>query len=278
MSLTTFINEFTKLYNGEDLEPLAHQFKDYSEWMQTRDLSEQKDYWVREYSDEIPVLDIPLDYARPQLQSFLGSTTAIETGKELSTKIKDLAKETGTTEYMVLLASAMVLLGKYGNQEDVVIGSPISGRTHTDTENMLGMFVNTLAMRGRPEGEKSFREFLEEVKMSSLKAYENQEYPFEELVENVDVIRDLSRNPIFDIMLVLQNNEPAELEIEGVSVEYAGQESTIAKFDLTFNIYEADGNFGIMLEYCTELFRKETAENILVHYIELLKNATLKPE
>ena len=277
MSMVTLINEFTQLYNGKELEPITHQFKDYSEWMRTRDLSKQRDYWMGEFSDEIPTLDLPLDYARPRIQSFEGAVVEAETGKELGGKVKELARQTKTTEYMIFLASVMVLLGKYANQEDVVIGSPISGRTHKDTEAMLGMFANTLAMRGRPEKEKSFEELLDEVKASSLKAFEHQEYPFEELLEQIDLKRDLSRSPLFDVMLVLQNNEGPTAKMDDVSFEYISVISEVAKFDLTFNIWEVDGSYGITLSYCSALFKQETIELMLEHYVELLQNLLNRP-
>jgi len=277
MSMGTFINEFTKLYNGKQLEELTHQFKDYSEWMNRRDLSDQREYWISEFRNEIPVLDLPLDYQRPKEQRFVGAIAGIETDKAFGRNIKALARRTGTTEYMVFLASAFVLLGRYANVEDVIIGSPISGRTHKDTEQMLGMFVNTLAMRGRPESDKSFEQLLAEVKASSLKAYEHQEYPFEELVESVEVVRDLSRNPLFDVMLVMQNNEETEFGLEGASAEYTGVASRIAKFDLTFNIWEIEGSYGIGLEYCTALFKQETVALMLKHYVELLSNLMERP-
>ncbi|MBG9595189.1 hypothetical protein ABE34_23940, partial [Lysinibacillus sphaericus] len=271
MSIVTFMNERNALYKGEKLEPLSHQFKDYSEWMSSRDLESQRAYWLSQFEDEIPVLDMPLDYARPQEQSYEGSITGSILDKELAKKIKELAKRTGTTEYMVFLSAAMVLLGKYSRQEDIVIGSPISGRTHRDTEGMLGMFVNTLAMRGRPEKEKRYEDFLLEMKEVCLKAYENQEYPFEELVEEAQVQRDMSRNPLFDVMLVLQNNEKAELSLEGTEAEGAGLVGTVAKFDLTFNVEEHEGQYGVMLEYCTALFKEETVKQILKHYEEVLR-------
>ena len=274
MSMGTFTREFAALYNGEELTPLTHQYKDYSEWMRTRDLSAQKEYWVEQFSDEIPVLDMPLDYSRPQEQSYKGAMLFKDTGKELSKRIKELTAATGTTEYMVFLSAAMVLLSKYSRQEDIVIGSPISGRTHKDTEGMLGMFVNTLAMRGKPEGWKSYAEFLEEIKGICLKAYENQEYPFEELVEAVDVRRDMSRNPLFDVMVVMQNNEQAEMKLGGVSVEPIGIDSTIAKFDMTFNVVEGENDFGVAIEYCSDLFREESAARVLDHYIEVLEQLT----
>ena len=277
MSTGTFTNEFTELYNGNALAELTHQFKDYSEWMRNRDLSLQKDYWLSEFSDGGPVLDLPLDYMRPKERSFEGSMLQAETGEEIRGKIKALARKAGTTEYMIFLAAAMVLLGRLANQEDVVIGSPISGRTHKDTEQMLGIFINSLVMRGRPEKEKSFECLLEEVKATSLKAYENQEYPFEELVENIKVKRDPSRNPLFDVMLIQQNNEKIKFKGEGVLTESVRLPIRIAKYDLVFSIWENDKSYGIFLRYSTVLFKKETAERIFKHYVVLLKNLLERP-
>jgi bacitracin synthase 3 len=271
MSMGTFMKELASLYNGEELKEPAPQYKDYSEWMRTQNLSAQRDYWIKEYEGEIPVLELPLDYKRPQEQTFQGSICLNTLGKELGEKLKKLAAGTGTTEYMVFLSAAMVVLSKYSGQEDIIIGSPISQRTHKDTETMLGMFVNTLAMRGHPEGEKSYLSFLEEIKDSCLKAYENQEYPFEELVEAVEVKKDLSRNPIFDVMLVLQNNESAELKLKDLATETIEQKSSAAKFDLTFYITETKTGYELGLEYCTALFKEESARRILAHYIRILE-------
>lgn len=279
MSMETFTREFTELYNGKTLPPLTHQYRDYSEWMRARDLSVQRQYWVNEFRDEIPVLDIPCDYARPQEQSYKGAVAAAETGRELGMRIKALAAKSGATEYMIFLSSAMVLLSKYSRQEDVVIGSPISGRTHKDTEGMLGMFVNTLAMRGRPEGKKSYTEFLAEIKSGCLKAYENQEYPFEQLVEALEVRKDMSRNPLFDVMLAFQNNEREEIRLSGADIQYSEYKSGIAKFDLSFDIKEnKDNGFEIELEYCRDLFKPQTAERMLRHFIAVLGQLTEKPD
>ncbi|OPA80603.1 hypothetical protein BVG16_07760, partial [Paenibacillus selenitireducens] len=271
MSIVTFLNEFRTLYNGETFKALPRQYKDYSEWMNARDLFDQKKYWLDEFSGEIPVLDLPTDYARKQKLSFRGTTTEIEIGKELGEKIKKLSEKTGTTEYMIFLSVAMILMSKYSSQEDIVIGSPVSARTHKDTEGMLGMFVNTLAMRGIPEGDKIYETFLEEIKEKCIRAYENQEYPFEELIESVNVTRDLSRNPLFDVMLVLQNNEKTSMELNKVVVEHINTKDEISKFNLEFNICEVNNKFEIILSYCTDLYKKETVELMLSHYIVILE-------
>ncbi|HII08744.1 MAG TPA: amino acid adenylation domain-containing protein [Methanosphaera sp.] len=272
MSSAIFIRELNALYNGEELVPLTHQFKDYSEWMRSRDLSSQAEYWKSQFDDEIPVLDMPLDFVRPQNHSYEGNTLVREIGNELSAKIKKLATESGATDYMVFMSAAMILLSKYSRQEDIVIGTPISGRTHRDTEGMLGMFINTLAMRGKPEANKTYMEFLNEIKETSLKAYENQEYPFEELVEAVDVTRDMSRSPLFDVMLILQNNEEEEINLGDIDTEWIDAKDSVSKFDLTFNIVEYNGEYGVLLEYCSALFNEESIRLLADHFVTLLGN------
>ncbi len=271
MSIVNFIKEFTALYNGENLEPLTHQYKDYSEWFRTIDVSKQKNHWIEEFNEEIPILDMPLDYIRPIEQSHRGAIISRATGNKLHQNIKEIARKTGVTEYMVFLSALMVLLSKYSRQEEIVIGSPISARMHKDTENMLGMFVNTLAMKGKPERSKSYKDFLAEIKESCLKAYENQEYPFEDLVDSLDIKRDISRNPLFDVMLVQQNNEQPKFDLNGIEAEVIEQESTIAKFDLNFSISEVGEDFTIWLEYCIDLFKAESAESILKYYLKVIE-------
>ncbi|MBE6984231.1 MAG: amino acid adenylation domain-containing protein, partial [Ruminococcaceae bacterium] len=269
-----FFSELAALYNGEALPLLQRQYKDYSLWMESRELSEQKAYWVGQFSDEIPVLDLPTDFNRPQEQSFDGALIYETIKPELMQQLKALCKRCGVTEYMAFLALTMVLLSKYSRQEDIVVGSAFSGRTHRDTENMLGMFVNTLALRGSVEGEKTFEEFLQQIKEISLKAYENQEYPFEDLLEAVEVRRDISRNPIFDVMLVVQNQEQASLQLNGATARRLTVEDRVSKFDLTFQMEETENGYACGLEYCTALFKEETVRRMLRHYIALLEQAT----
>lgn len=270
MSMSNFIKEFTELYDGKELEEMSLQYKDYSEWMQKYDFSKEKSYWLNEFSDSIPVLDMPLDFARCQEQSYNGAISNLNIGKQIGKGIKLLARKTNTTEYMVFLSALSILLSKYSCQDDIVIGCLVSGRTHKDTENMLGMFVNTLAIRTNPEGEKHYDDFLQIIREKSLKSFENQGYPFEDLVDLLNVQRDLSRNPLFDVIFVMQNNEKSILQMDKVTIENAEQQRTVARTDLTFNVEEEDDDFNICLEYCTDLFKAETVERMLVHLREIL--------
>ena len=223
---------------------------------------------MEQFQEETPVLDIPVDYPRPQERSIEGSVLTALLDENICEGIHCIAQKTGTTDYMVFLATLMVTLSKYSRQEDIVIGCPVSGKMHKDAAEM---FENTLPMRGKPAKEKMFTEFLLEVKETCLKAYENQEYHFEMLVEDIDIHRDMSRNPLFDVMLTLQNNEDADIGFDGTRAEDNGAGSCVAKLDLAFIVVETNDTFGVMLEYCTRLFKRETAEYILMHYVETLR-------
>lgn len=277
-SMSVIMNEFNALYNGEKLQEQTVQYKDYSEWMRKRDLTNQRDYWIEQLEGDIEAVDLPLDYKRPQYQTFNGDSIFFTAEKELQDLVKNFADFTGASEYMVLLSAFMVLLGKYDEKEDFIVGSPVSGRTHKDMENMLGMFVNTLPMRGKPCKNKRFIDFLAEMKDMCVKAYENQEYPFEELVEELDIPRDVSRNPLFDLMFVFQNGEQAVAKLDGV--EDAGgfsSEDFAAKFDITVNINLSDSGYNVMFEYNTDLFKRDSIEYFALHYIQLIKEIIKNP-
>jgi amino acid adenylation domain-containing protein/non-ribosomal peptide synthase protein (TIGR01720 family) len=270
--------EFVEFYGGKELELQRIQYKDFSEWqnayLKSDDMEKQEKYWLEKFSDEIPVLNMPLDYTRPAVQEFRGDLVEFRLGVELSRKIKAVSRETGATLYMVLLSAVNILLSKYSGQEDIIIGSPIAGRPHADLENMLGVFINTLAMRNYPESGKSYKVFLKEVKENALGAYENQEYQFEELVDKLNLRRDMSRNPLFDVMFALQNMEETELEVEGLKfMGYEPKEKT-AQFDLSFTAIEAGEDILIYIEYCTSLFKRETVERLSKHLCNLLKAFT----
>ncbi|WP_241956625.1 condensation domain-containing protein, partial [Staphylococcus cohnii] len=166
--INLIMKEFSAFYQNHASALLTVQYKDYSEWMHNRDMSAQRAFWLAQFEEEAPVLDLPYDRARPNKQSFVGGTVSVDVPAKITQDIHHLAQETGSTDYMILLSSFMVLLHKYSRQEDIVIGSPISGRTHKDTESMLGMFVNTLAMRGYPTRQKTFNQLLAELKETSL--------------------------------------------------------------------------------------------------------------
>ena len=282
VSLGILSYEFVKLYIGEQLPPLRIQYKDYSEWQQgalnTEALKQQEEYWLEQLSGELPVLNMPTDHPRPSVQSFDGSKVMFTLEREYVDRLKQLRRKTGTTLYMILLAAYNVLLSKYTGQEDIIVGSPIADRPHADLENIIGMFVNTLAMRNYPSGSKSFEEFLQEVKDNALKAYDNQDYQFEELVEKLNIRRDISRNPLFDVMFSLQNMETGKLEIDNMSFEPYRMENNVAKFDMTLTAMEDKDKIAFSVEYCTRLFEKDTIQRFAVYYINVLKSVLENPK
>ncbi|HEU4962493.1 MAG TPA: amino acid adenylation domain-containing protein, partial [Bacilli bacterium] len=273
VSIGVLIREFVALYQGDDLSLLRVQYKDFSawqnEWFESEAMQADERYWLDTFAGSVPVLDMPTDFPRPIVQSFEGSSITVELGRELTNRLHALAKETGSTLYMVLLAAYNTLLSKYTGQEDIVVGSPIAGRPHADLQGLIGMFVNTLAMRNRPVSELTFREFLASVKENALQAYEHQGYPFEQLVEQLDIPRDLSRNPLFDTLFVLQNADQGQLDVEGLRFTPYPFDSGIAKFDLTVTAEEVGDHIDFTLTYNKDLFAKSTANRFVGHFINL---------
>ncbi|MCL1791538.1 MAG: amino acid adenylation domain-containing protein [Peptococcaceae bacterium] len=274
--------EFETLYNtavSSGDKPLTApplQYKDYSQWALTRDLSGQKAHWLSVFAEPAPALNLITDFPRRR-RSYKGGEKIVVTDATLRDKIETLAADHGATPYMVLLAVLTVMLAKYTRQEDITVGTPAAGRVHQDLERVAGMFVNTVALRGRPARDKQFTDFLEEIRNTSLLAFENQEYPFEELTAALDIPQDPTRNPLFDVMLVMQNTEPFAANPEGQRYIRTVMNPESAKFDLTFDITERPEGYHIKLIYSTMLFRQESAEAMLRHYLALLDAATTDP-
>jgi tyrocidine synthetase-3 len=280
-SASVFISEFAALYNGGELPPLNVQYKDYTAWHNALTASDkmkqQESYWLDRFSGELPALNLPLDFVRPSFQSFSGNRVCFSLDEMLTAGIKKLAAETGTTLFMFLLSAYTVLLSKYTGQEDIVVGTPIEGRRHAELRNIIGMFVNTLAVRSRPASEKTFETFLGEVKADLLNAYEHQDYPFEELVEQAALNRDVSRNPLFDTLFVLRNSELSGLQLEGLSVKPIEAYEKTAKFDLMLEAVDRGTTIGGRIEYCTDLFKESTIEGFCAHFINALRDIVSQP-
>ncbi|WP_080497089.1 non-ribosomal peptide synthetase [Bacillus wiedmannii] len=276
------IDEFVQLYEGKGLPPISVQYKDFSQWQyklfEKEVLKQQERYWLDSFAGEIPVLNLPLDYLRPAVQSFEGKRLVFELDKVLTDKLNILARKTGTTLYMVLLASYNILLQKYTGQQDIVVGSPIAGRSHADLKKMIGMFVNTLAMRNRPDDAKTFSSFLREVEENTIEAFENSDYQFEQLVEKLHINRDKERNPLFDTMFVLQNTDERRLELEGLRFESVKLDNQAVKFDITLNAEERGGGIQFLLEYRTKLFKDVTMERFASHFIYVLEQIVHNPD
>ncbi|MCP5046052.1 MAG: amino acid adenylation domain-containing protein, partial [bacterium] len=266
-SVGIMAKDFMALYGDRELPTQRLHYKDFSQWRGRQDqkeqLKQQETYWLKEFEGEIPILDLPADYERPSVRGFEGGRINFELPRETRKALMKLALENGATLYMVLLTLYSIFLSKITNQEDIVIGTAGAGRNHADLQRIVGMFVNTMALRTFPGSRKSTKEFLEDVRHTTLAAFENQDYPFDRLVEQVAGNRDTDHNPLFSTMLVLQNMEIVEIEIPGLKLIPYDHEINTAKFDLMLMVIEGDEILRFTFEYSTKLFEKETIQRFI---------------
>jgi tyrocidine synthetase-3 len=275
-SVVILIKDFMVLYKGDLSPPLKIQYKDYAEWQnhekQREDIKAQGEYWLKEFAEDIPLLDIPTDYPREGVRSFEGRLLDFQVSREQANLLKRLAAEEDVTLFMLLIAIFYVLLWKISGSETIVVGTPAAGRRHADVEPIIGMFVNTLALKCCPKGDQPFHIFLEEVKEKTLKAFENQDYPFEDLVDHVMPTRESNRNPLFDPLFVLQNMEDYEIRIPGLEIKPYKYERNIAQFDLFLIGQESkDGsNLFFQVGYSSKLFNQNTIERFIGYFKDVI--------
>ncbi|MDL5610974.1 non-ribosomal peptide synthetase/type I polyketide synthase [Bacillus halotolerans] len=274
VSVNILMKDLSRLYEGYELDPLPVQYKDYAVWQQSdiqkRSIKSQEAYWVDQFRDDIPVLDMPADYERPAIRDYEGESFEFVIPEHLKQRLRQMEENTGATLYMILLAAYTVLLSKYSGQEDIVVGTPSAGRTHLDVEAVVGMFVNTLVIRNHPAGRKTFDAYLNEVKENMLNAYKNQDYPLEELIQDLQLSKDPSRNPLFDTMFVLQNLDHAELTFDSLELKPYQFHHPVAKFDLILSIQADQDNYHGLFEYSKKLFKKSRIEALSNDYLHIL--------
>jgi polyketide synthase PksJ len=277
-SYPIFYKDLLTLYREGQLHPLKIQYKEYVEWKNrpgsTDNKHQQEAFWLEAFSGEIPVLQLPLDYERPRVQSFEGSSIEFTVGTETTNMLRKLAKDEEVTLFIVLLTLVNVLLMKLSGQEDIVVGTMTAGRTHTDLTPIIGVFVNTLALRNYPAGHKTFRTVLQEINKSTVKSFENQDYPFEDLVNKAAVSRDLSRNPLFDVMFILnsqlQGLRKSNIKQENLELAQYKYRKTASQFDLCFNCFETGDWLLFEVDYCTRLFKRESIERLLKSFDQVI--------
>ncbi len=286
--------DFQALYQGPQLTTLRLQYKDFSQWQnspqQKKTVNQEKAYWLNRLQGEIPVLELPTGHKRPIEKSPGGESIYLTLDSRLTDRLKQLALESETTRYIILLAAFTVLLAKYTGQDDIVVGSTVNGRRHADLQNIIGMFVNMLAMRNNVRGDHTFWRFLKEVRKNVLHAFDNQEYQFDDLVIALGLEREHGRNPLFDVVLDYFTIEVQEEE--HVSVEKPGIPAGIQKemgmdpiwfkpgksiFDLVLGIHDTGHRIDFRITYLTCLYNKETIETLGRHLIRILENVTRDP-
>jgi amino acid adenylation domain-containing protein len=292
-SLALFFQELSAIYEGlsrGEQSPLAAipiQYADYAawqrEWLQGDVLQKQLSYWKDQLGGELPVLDLPTDRPRPAVQTFKGAREWLVLSENLTASIVALGQREGATLFMTLLAAFNVLLYRYAGQEDVIVGSPIANRPQTETESILGFFLNNLALRSDLSGNPTFREMLARVRTKALEAYVHQDVPFEKLIDALKPERDLSRTPIFQVYFNLFNFAD-EIKLPGSDrtvsfVEaWAQSEEELSKFDLTLYAGQQDRELKLALVYNTDLFDAATITLMVTHFKSLLETVSADPE
>ncbi|MFF2089439.1 amino acid adenylation domain-containing protein [Paenibacillus sp. NPDC058174] len=283
VSMNVMANDFGQLYRGGALQPLRIQYKDAAvwqqEWMASEARTQQEQYWVSQLAGTLPVLQLPADYSRPPEQSFEGAKLALPIPAELVQGIASAAEQWGVTPFHIWLAAYHTLLHLMTGQDDLIAGTPIAGRFHPATESLVGMFVNTLPIRSGPSGELPFRDFAGQIKETMLAALDNSLLPFEHMVTMLDVPRDLSRNPLFDTMFVMQHMESGQAAADALQFEAQVPDNRVSKLDLTFEIADqgAKGT-ALTIEYATALFNEDSIRRMAEWYFRIISVALAVPE
>ncbi|MEP0265321.1 SDR family NAD(P)-dependent oxidoreductase [Dokdonia sp.] len=274
-SFANFVNELQTIYADKVFQQLPIQYKDYAEWQNSskqREIQQdRRKYWLQLLGDKLPILTLPYDYTRPKFKTFGGRRITMEIEGKMTEMLNELCAESKCTLYMLTLAIYGVLLSKLSGDEDIIIGTPTSGRNKIETEMLIGMFVNTLALRILPKREIGFDEFLANVKEVVLHSFENQDYPFEKLVEDLSITKDPSRSPLFDVWFVLQNVEESDVNFKGLELQGYEYDFTSSKWDFTFQVNDNKNHLTYMVEYNEALFTKSTAEKFLEYIFEITR-------
>ncbi len=256
------------------IDPLPLQYADYARtqrnWLEN-DLDKRLAYWREQLAGPPPPLMLPTDRSRPAFQTFHGGRELLELDPELVASLRKLSTDEGATLFMTLLAAFEVLLYRYSGQEDFVVGSPVAGRSHPGTENMIGFFVNTVGLRANFDGNPEFREYLRRTRETVLHAFEHEDLPFEKLVEELHPERDLSRTPLFQVLFNMINMGGDSLEMGDVTVDRLYRREPESKFDLTMYVRPKAGKIRLMLVYNRDLFDKETIVGMLRDLRSLLE-------
>ena len=261
-SLDVLLKEIGLIYQGKELPELEIQYKDFAKWQndffQSGNVKKQLEYWKKEFADGIPVLDLYTDYDRPEMMGFDGGKVHFAFEDDINDRILSYTKEQGITPFMFMMAALTILLWKYTNQKDIVIGTPIAGRRHAKLEKIVGMFVNTLAIKSELDENATITDYLQYTKDKLVRAYDNQDCQFDRLIEELEIPKNTSRNPLFDILFNYINIGTDEVEIEGLSLEPYEDGKIDVKFDISFTLEEKNQKFDMDIEYSKALYKEET--------------------
>ncbi len=278
-SMRIILSEFMLLYNNKQLSDIKIQYKDYSEWerkfQETSKYLKEKEYWISKLKDEdlSSIGDKLIDYPRTERGNSKGKIQQVIISEELTRKLKQISIKTHTTINSILLTVYNILIWKYTKEPKIIIGSPVSGRVHSDLYNVVGMFINMITFKNSIFENYTFRTLLQEVNYDSLRSLDNQTYQFDELVRELGVKSSLIRNPIFDIAFAFQNIDNIDLKFDDLDVEILNYEENSMQFDLFLNAYEEKNKIVLNFEYLISLFMDETIKKMSERYLYILEKA-----
>jgi amino acid adenylation domain-containing protein/FkbM family methyltransferase len=287
-SIGIFVRELSAIYEAlgrgrpSPLAELPIQYADFAAWQRSSlasgALEAQLAYWKAQLEGASPILELPTDRPRPAEQSFRGALEPVRFSPDVSRALADFSRREGVTPFMTLLAGLDLVLHRHAGQSDVVVGVPVAGRTRPELEGIIGLFANTLALRGQVSPAESFRSLLVRVREATLAAYAHQDLPFDRLVEELAPARDMSRSPVFQVMFALQNMPVPPLDLPGLAVEPIDVPSATSRFDLSLILLESEAGLRGSVEYSTDLFEASTIRRMVRHLELLLAEAVRDPE
>jgi amino acid adenylation domain-containing protein len=284
-SVSLLMREFLKVYNGRELPELRIQYKDFAVWQnklfQNAKLKKQEEYWLNLFRGAIPTLNLPTDYPRPPVMDYAGDSYQFALDRSVTAALRRLTLRQDVTVFGFVLAVYNVFLSKLTGQEDLVVGTPVAGRNHADLQNVFGMFLNTLALRNHPAQQLSFSSFLQQVRENLLQAFENQDYQFEMLLEQLSLKRDPGRNPLFDTVLNSQKMFEAPPVSRMAGLEFAPWEwdaGRTSTFDIILYLFESTEQIKFKCDFRTSLFAKSTIVYLMNELVSLFAEVIQNPD
>ncbi|BCJ96172.1 hypothetical protein acsn021_37410 [Anaerocolumna cellulosilytica] len=283
VSIQILMDEFMALYEGKELPELKFQYRDYSEWQQQRGntwdiYGNQESFWLNEFAKGVPLSNIPTDFERPKIPSFEGEQLYFELDEETTMYLKDMADANNITLFTYLLSLFYLLLNKIGGSEEIVIGTSVAGRTHSDMENIVGLFLNYLPLKKSISQSERFIDFLIGVNKIVMDAFENQDYPFDDLIEKLKLSRDINRNPLYDMIFIFQNVDIPDFKISNLIIKQFPFKNRASKLDINIEGFFRNNKLYFIIEYNVKLFKEETIKIFSEYFVNIARNAVRNPE
>ncbi|EEM05981.1 hypothetical protein bmyco0002_15860 [Bacillus pseudomycoides] len=283
MSIVIFQKEFIELYLGKELKPLEMQYQDFCLWSQKNEnsavMKKQEKYWLEIFSDDIPVLEMPLDFQRPSVETFDGKKLTFIINKSLTVELNNLSKRLKSTLFMLLLSMYKITIYKYTVQRDLVIGTSVLGRNHFGTRNNIGMFLNFVPIRTKIDEQRSFTDYISQVRNATIDAFDNQDYPIERVINKLGnkLHHVAGQNPLYSTMFILDNMLKQDAVVEGLSITEYPLSGVSSILDFHIEAAEQNGEILLNLIYNKNLFSEEMMMKFGNRYVKLIEEILLNP-